>query len=665
MFDRQPGGNPMTPPFFRLPVSPGEVLAGRYRVEAVLGMGGTGIIVAAQHLQLGERVAIKLLQPHALATPQVCARFEREARSAVKIKSEHVARVFDVGRLDDGAPYMVMEYLEGSDLAAWIRKHGPLPVDVAVEFVLQACEAIAEAHALGIIHRDLKPANLFCVRRADGLWSVKVLDFGISKVTLSEAPTADVQMTRTQAMLGSPLYMSPEQLSSPKTVDARADLWALGVILYELLTGTPPFVADSFPELVLQIVNGPAPPIRGARPDAPPGLGVVIARCLERDRERRYGTVAELAQALEPFAPQRARASVERVSRVMRAATPSIDAPPPLRLRKAATRSTTTVLLAALGIGTVAAIGVGVLAFGAKRAPDAAASTGPMRSASAQAAIGSALAPTTPPSPRVCPPGMIAIPGGSFFMGSDDGMPREKPAHQVTLDPFCIDAYEVTVESYKACSDAGRCKRAGTSNDWTGMTDRDRNAFDPLCNARDPDARAKHPIDCVDWEMADKFCREQGGRLPTEAEWEFAARGPDGRKYPWGDEDPTGAYLNACGTECVAWGVDRGVDERAMYETDDGFPNTAPVGSFPKGASRYGVQDLVGNVWEWVADWYADYPDPAASEERDPQGPAKGAERVIRGGAWNGSFASWVRPTFRYKDAPIKRSYGIGFRCAR
>jgi formylglycine-generating enzyme required for sulfatase activity len=266
------------------------------------------------------------------------------------------------------------------------------------------------------------------------------------------------------------------------------------------------------------------------------------------------------------------------------------------------------------------------------------------------------------PAVAPCPPGMLLIPGGSFFMGSDDGLALEKPAHQVVLAPYCVDEFEVTVDKYKACSDAGRCKRAGMTNDWPDMTDKERRAFDPLCNSRDPVGRGQHPVNCVDWEMANKFCAEQGQRLPTEAEWEFSARGPDGRKYPWGDDDPGAGRLNACGKECLAWGQKNGVDEKAMYDADDGFPNTAPVGSFPKGASRYGVQDVVGNVWEWVSDWYGEY---GKAEQKAPAGPAEGTEKIIRGGSWNGSYASWVRPTFRYKDSPAKRSYGIGFRCAK
>jgi hypothetical protein len=298
-------------------VHEGDVLAGKYRVERVLGVGGMGVVVAAHHLELDQRVAIKFLHPEAVGYGDAVARFAREARAAVKIKSEHVAKVTDVGKLEDGAPYMVMEYLEGSDLAGWLAKHGALSSEQAVEFVLQACEAIAEAHMLGIVHRDLKPSNLFLIRRPEGAWSVKVLDFGISKMT-SALGTNGGSMTRTSALLGSPYYMSPEQMQSARDVDARSDIWALGVILYELLSGGPPFVADTMPELVLRVVNGgPPAPLRSLAPETPEGLDAAIRRCLERDRSARYANVGELAVALAPFAPKRARISVERISGIM------------------------------------------------------------------------------------------------------------------------------------------------------------------------------------------------------------------------------------------------------------------------------------------------------------------------------------------------------------
>ena len=305
-------------------VAPGAVLAGKYRVERVLGAGGMGVVVAAMHIQLEDRVAIKFLLPEALNNADAVARFDREARAAVRIKSEHVARVSDVGRLENGAPYMVMEYLDGEDLAAWVEKRGSMPVEQAVEFILQACEAIAEAHALGIVHRDLKPANLFCVRRADGLLSVKVLDFGISKVTAS-ADRKD--MTRTTAVMGSPFYMSPEQIRSSKGVDSRSDIWSLGVILFEILTGRVPFSADTITELAVIVVNDPSPSIRGLRPELPVEIENVVSRCLEKDRDRRFQNVGELAVALQPFAPARAAVSVERTLRTVGLGVPEPSPP--------------------------------------------------------------------------------------------------------------------------------------------------------------------------------------------------------------------------------------------------------------------------------------------------------------------------------------------------
>jgi eukaryotic-like serine/threonine-protein kinase len=306
-------------------ITPGLVLAGKYEIERVLGRGGMGFVVAARHLQLDERVAIKFLLPEANSIPEVVARFAREARAAVRIKSEHVARVSDVGTLEQGAPYMVMEYLEGADLAELLRRDGALPAELAVEFVLQACEAIAEAHALGIVHRDLKPANLFVVRRADGLLSVKVLDFGISKVASATGP-AEVALTRTAAVMGSPLYMPPEQMAASRDVDHRADIWALGAILYELLTARPPFLGETLPEVCVRIATEPPLPLASSRSDIPAALERVVLRCLEKDRERRFANLGELAVALRPFGPPRAHVSIDRVLRTLQAAGLSTSA---------------------------------------------------------------------------------------------------------------------------------------------------------------------------------------------------------------------------------------------------------------------------------------------------------------------------------------------------
>jgi serine/threonine protein kinase len=318
-----------------LGVKAGDVLAGKYRIDRVLGAGGMGAVVEAHHIQLEDKVALKFLLPEALSRPEAVTRFLREARAAVRIKSEHVARVTDVGQLENGAPYMVMEYLEGGDLEAMLARGGPLPPEQAVDFVLQASEAIAEAHTLGIVHRDLKPANLYCIRRADGHLSIKVLDFGISKVT---TPGSQHNMTQTAAMIGSPVYMSPEQMQSAKDVDARTDIWATGAILFELISGRTPFWSESITDLAVKVVNDPAPPLAELVPTVPAGLAQVVATCLEKARERRYQNMGDLAVALAPFGSKRARVSVDRILDTLRAAgisqavLPPSGPPPPIRI---------------------------------------------------------------------------------------------------------------------------------------------------------------------------------------------------------------------------------------------------------------------------------------------------------------------------------------------
>jgi serine/threonine protein kinase len=295
----------------------GDVLAGKFRIERVLGIGGMGMVVSAMHIHLDERVAIKFLLPEALSNGEAVARFGREARAAVKIRSEHVARVTDVGALETGAPYMVMELLRGQDLSNLLRDSGALPVHLAVQYVLQACEALAEAHAIGIVHRDLKPANLFLTSRADGSPCIKVLDFGISKVTSVNGSGSDMGMTRTQSIMGSPLYMSPEQMASSRDVDQRADIWAMGCVLYELVTGHVPFEAETMPQLCTLILHAEPPPPRSIRPEVPEGLEQAILRCLRKDRHQRYDNVAALAMDLAGFAPDAGPRSAERISKVL------------------------------------------------------------------------------------------------------------------------------------------------------------------------------------------------------------------------------------------------------------------------------------------------------------------------------------------------------------
>jgi serine/threonine-protein kinase len=325
-------------------VREGDVLAGKYRVERVLGVGGMGVVVAAHHVQLDNKVALKFLLPAVLGHRDAVERFAREARAAVKITNEHVARVTDVGTLDNGAPYMVMEFLEGGDLADWLRQRGPLPVEQAIDFVLQACIAMADAHGLGIVHRDLKPANLFCVRRSDGQLLIKVLDFGISKMNALDGSNPVGSVTQTSAIMGSPLYMSPEQMQSPKSVDAKTDIWAMGVVLYELLTGRTPFDGETIAEVAVKAATQPPLSIQSLRPDVSFELEAAIFKCLAKDKAHRPANVAELAVSLLPFAPYRARASVDRISGIVTSSGGSVSTmevpSPPASLRTSAIHGT-------------------------------------------------------------------------------------------------------------------------------------------------------------------------------------------------------------------------------------------------------------------------------------------------------------------------------------
>jgi serine/threonine-protein kinase len=304
----------------------GDLLAGKYRIERRLGEGGMGTVVAAFHEQLQQRVAIKFLSPDHAKNPDAAARFLREARAAVKIQSEHVARVIDVAELESGAPYMVMEYLLGNDLSDELQRVGSLELATAVDYVLQSCEAIAEAHSVGLVHRDLKPANLFLTRRADGSPLVKVLDFGISKAL--SAPEESTALTSAKAMLGSPAYMSPEQARTPKLVDQRTDIWALGVIMFEFLAGDIPFTGDNAMALLAAAFIDKTPSLRAIRPDIPREMEAVIERCLQKNPADRYQSIADFAEALAPFAERASLPSVIRIQGTI--ARPVSSIPPPM-----------------------------------------------------------------------------------------------------------------------------------------------------------------------------------------------------------------------------------------------------------------------------------------------------------------------------------------------
>jgi serine/threonine-protein kinase len=308
----------------------GDLLAGRFLVEGVLGEGGMCTVFAARHIQLDGRVAIKVLRPDIVADAanprEIVTRFLFEGRAAARIQSEHVVRTFDVGTLPSGAPFLVMEYLEGRDLDGLLRQCGTLPIGAAVDYLLQAGEAIAEAHGRGIVHRDLKPANLFLTHRADGSPLVKVLDFGISKIMRGRTvhfggprPEGAVPWnTGTAHVVGTPHYMSPEQLRGARDIDARTDIWSLGAILHELLSGEPPFKGSTLPEICANILRDDPPALSPLRPEVPASLQAVVRKCLEKEPVNRYADLGELAVALSEFATPAGCASAQRIVGVVR-----------------------------------------------------------------------------------------------------------------------------------------------------------------------------------------------------------------------------------------------------------------------------------------------------------------------------------------------------------
>jgi len=651
----------------------GTTIADKYLIEQVVGVGGFAIVYKAQHKIWQRPVAIKVFRALVDISPDkreaLLQQFIQEGFLLADLseRSAAICQARDLGTLNtvsgDWMPYMVLEWLEGQSLEQVIEAditagRPPRTLEQAINLLEPAAEALALAHKKGIAHRDVKPANIFVLGDPHGTdFRVKMLDFGIAKV-VQEAQSAEGFHKKTQGVTSfTPAYASPEQFSRELGATGPwTDVFAMALIITELCTHRPPLGGDDLVQLAFSATMlNKRPTPRAFNVAIPDAVENVLLKALAVQPGDRYQSMLEFwgdLRAAMHMTPLALSATVPRAS-VAPAAIVASVVPPKTATLKAPTGLRPGNILAIALVMVLVVVG-GSLAWLKKPAPP----PEPVREV-VQLAVT-----TTVPDAGPCPVGMVQVPGGKFFMGSDDkkDFDFEKPAHNVTLSPFCIDQYEVTTKKYLECSQSGACRRASTENDWEGITPAEKKIFDPLCNIREVGARGEHPINCIEWKQASEYCLANDARLPTEAEWEYATRGSDGRRYPWGDTWPTAEHLNACGTECLEWGKQNGNHMEAMYKASDGFPTTAPVGSFPKGKSPFGVEDVVGNVWEWVADNYAPY---TAEAEENPTGPREGKERVIRGGAWNGSMESWVRPTFRFHAAPTQKSYGIGFRCAK
>jgi len=665
----------------------GQVLDGKYLLQAFVSEGGFASVYRAEHVIWKKPVAIKLFSGLSSAPAEMRASLyqafiqEGAFLSELCTETASIVQPRDVGAFtaESGQwlPYMVLEWLEGQNLDQLLIQERslrarPWLLQEVIALLSQVAMALDIAHAKGIAHRDVKPSNLFLVsaRARSEIGTIKVLDFGVAKL-MSEA-SFSASLARTGADLTSytPQYAAPEQFSRELGATGPwTDVYSLALVAVELLVGHSPTDGDDVAALALAATNTarrPTPRTFGV--PISPEVEAVFARALAVVPSQRYHRAGQFWLELETASGlPMTFATRERASRVSLTPMPIAVRPiapgstPPFALSNAPTvvrpRARMTAALA-LGVG-LAAAGVVLVALRSRSARDA---EPRLPEALVAAARLVASVPSAALPPPECPLDSVKIPAGQFFMGSElkDAPENERPSHNVTLDAFCMDLHEVTASAYKACSDVGKCKRAPKEVDWPKISEADRKLYSPLCTFDDA-AKPNHPINCVTWEMADNFCAVNGKRLPTEAEWEFATRGPDGRVYPWGDEAPTAQHLNACGVECRTWAKQHDADLTALYAEDDGYVATAPVGSFPKGRSRFGPYDVVGNVWEWTSSWYGAY---SLEKSSNPRGPEHGERRVIRGGAFNGGFVSWLHPSFRYGQVPEARSHGIGFRCA-
>ncbi len=593
---------------------------GRYHILEQIGEGGMAIVYKAFDTRLETEVAIKVIRTDQLAPAileRALKRFEREAKALARLTHANIVNVTDYGE-DEGFPYLAMPYLPGGTLKEKLRDDGKMEWQAAARLLLPVAKALAYAHDEEMIHRDVKPANILITSSGDPM----LTDFGIAKIIDDEAT---MDLTGTRATVGTPEYMAPEQVTA-KTVDHRADIYALGVVLYEMVTGRKPFQADTPMAVLVKLSSEPLPRPTEFLPKLPQAVEQVLLKALAKDPNNRYQNMRELVVALEkllqgkavPLKPVRKQKPIEQEK-----VTPP-KMPFPLRY-----------LWLILGGAVLVSIFFGwVLGGGSAKAfptktptltytptftPTPIFTSTPSITPTPELGIGSTW---ERPADGMT---MFYIPAGEFLMGSEDGSDDEKPIHAVYLDAFWMDETEVTFEMYAKCWRSGNCDEPGEYY-------------------HDDTAYSNHPVDSVDWHNAKSYCNWAGGRLPTEAEWEKAARGGlEGKDYPWGDEKP------AC---------TKSIKNGAQFDDCEGL--TISVGSFSP--NSYGLYDMSGNVWEWVSDWYArDYYE--ISPDSNPVGPSVGEQRVVRGGTW-GFNEDLLRSAHRRGESPNKITYLLGFRCA-
>lgn len=638
----------------------GRTIEGKYRIEGLIGVGGMGAVYRSTRLLIGDEVAIKILHTETVVDPHASERFRREAQAAARLKHPNAVSIYDFGVSGEGLQYLVMELIEGKSLREFARHQGPLDLSLAVEVTLQVCAALDEAHRQHIVHRDIKPDNII-LNSGGAELRVKVLDFGIAKLRDDTAS----HLTQTGSVMGTPHYMSPEQCLGEE-LDSRADIYSVGIVLYEMLCGRVPFNSPISTAVVVQHVNQLPPPLSTLNSGISSEIEAAVLCALEKRPEARPDTAGAYARKVaaavkgtsiayeEQWTTGVARPSergIEDERTVVRqppmpAFEPSVasrEMAPTVHLASLsgssslvtygrataghAAGSSSVEKRGAVHKYTVIALAVallfifsGVVWWWVSRADKTNTNSPPKplsentSTASISTNSGRAREDPTPPQ------SMAFVHGSTFMMGSNEGDVDSKPPHSVTVRSFFIDIHEVTCEEYKKFTESTGHIPPGS---WV--------------NGVYPAGSARHPVTGVSWEDADAYARYAEKRLPTEEEWEFAARGQNGLTYPWGN-----AWRPGC-----ANADEEGQARKGMAE----------VGSHKCGSPFGNIEDLVGNAWEWTASDWVPYPGGHL------QSPTFGGEKVIRGGSWESPRKISATAIFRsgFKGVGDK----TGFRCAK
>jgi serine/threonine protein kinase len=585
----------------------------RYHILEQLGEGGMAVVYKAYDTRLESEVAVKIIRTDNLA-PNVLARalkrFEREAKALAKLTHANIVKVLDYGEYD-GKPYLVMPFLPGGTLKE-LLKGKPMSYRDAGTFLIPIARALAFAHQEGMVHRDVKPSNILVTRSGDPM----LTDFGIAKI-IDEEGTQD--LTGTSAAVGTPEYMAPEQITS-KSVDHRADIYALGIVYYEMVTGRKPFQADTPLAVLVKHASEPLPRPKSLVPSLPDSVEHFLIKALAKNPAHRYQSMNELLIALEGVTK----------SETTRQTISAGEKKHPLMNRLNLHKLSFKAWWGYVGILILLLTGLGwyFFAYGFPNNLLSSETANTPISSSALTPTAELLAGSTAISPK---DGMVMalIPDGFFTMGSDSGAFDERPEiKNLKIDSFWIDLTEVTNAMYVKCVHAGACQPPSKNSSYTRTSYYGNSQYDNF------------PVIYVSWDDANSYCSWADRRLPTEAEWERAARGNDKRDYPWGNQQPNSKLGN--------------------FDTAVG--DTTAVGSYPDGKSFYGTLDMAGNVWEWVSDYYD--PDYYAKSValRNPTGPSDGEQRIIRGGAWNSAYLL-VKAINRNALSPTVQNYVAGFRC--